>query len=772
VRIVRLHKLFALTAALYGTAFGASGQTVVNSTFLGGDHHYNNPANWSPAEVPNNTADKSYNVAAPSSINLDTDATVTNLTISGPVFGSQGHSYTVTGTTTVGASSLLQVNFGAFTISGSLSNFDAATRTLTGGSFSIFSADGGAAAGLRFPGADIVTNGASISLTGPTATMTDSLGRDAFRNFAHNLSGASFSVAVRDYTINHVFTNDGALTVVGSTGGPSALGGSLTILSLTNYDASANRLAGGTYDITASSGSPGGIPGGTARLTVAGADIVRNSASIILEITGNGTGSGTPAFTDENGNSALAHFAENEAAGVFQLKSLRQPFQTASDFENAGTVGITLSSLQIPASHVYRQVGGVTTLSGGTISGNVELLGGQLVSVEAQLPTLSTIYQGGAINGNLIVASALLNPISLGVNGSVQLSDSSRFLFRRGITGRSLAVQSTLSLAGILEIAGFSASSSATYMVAHAAAISGVFSNAPNGGRVPTMDGQGSFVVTYSSTDVTLSNYQPTVPSTQLLNISTRAQVLTGNDVAIGGFIVTGSVSKNVVIRAIGPSLPQAGVAARLQDPVIELHDSKGGVIATNDNWQDTQSPELIGSALAPDDERESAIFAGLLPGAYTAVVRGRNNTTGTVLVEVYDLTSGAQSKLANISTRGFIDPDHVLIGGLIAGGDAQGHVQVVVRAIGAGLQGSGVQNILSDPTLEVRDNNGGLIVANDDFGTPSSNTSTVPPALQPQNPTDAATGLTVTPGNYTVIVNGKNGTSGTALVEIYDVTN
>jgi hypothetical protein len=568
--MVRLPKLFVLTAALCGTAFGASPQTVVNSTFLGGNHSYNNPANWSPAEVPNNTADKSYNVAVPSSITLDTDATVTNLTISGPVFFSQGHSYTVTGTTTVGASSLLQESFGTFTINGSLSNFDAATRTLSGGSFSILSADGGAAASLRFPGADIVTNGASISLAGPTATMTDSVGRDAFRNFAHNLSGASFSVAVRDSTINHVFTNDGALIVSGSTGGPTAHGGSLTILSLTNYDGSAKRLSGGSYDIAASSGSPGGIPGGPARLTVGGADIVRNSASIILEITGNGAGSGQPAFTDENGNNALAHFAENEAAGVFQLKSLRQPFQTASDFENAGTVGLTLSSLQIPASHVYRQVGGVTTLGGGTISGNVELLGGQLIGVEALLPTLSTIYQGGAINGNLTVASALLNPVSLGVNGSVQLSDSSRFLFRRGITGRSLGVQSTLSLAGILEIAGFSASSSATYTVAHAAAISGMFSNAPNGGRVPTMDGQGSFVITYSSTDVTLSDYQPTVPSTQLLNISTRAQVLTGNDVAIGGFIITGSVSKNVVIRAIGPSLAQAGVAARLQDPVIE----------------------------------------------------------------------------------------------------------------------------------------------------------------------------------------------------------
>jgi hypothetical protein len=96
----------------------------------------------------------------------------------------------------------------------------------------------------------------------------------------------------------------------------------------------------------------------------------------------------------------------------------------------------------------------------------------------------------------------------------------------------------------------------------------------------------------------------------------------------------------------------------------------------------------------------------------------------------------------------------------------------VVVRALGAGLQSSGVPKFLPDAALEVRDQNGALIVANDDFGTPASNASTVPAALQPQNPSDAATGLSVPAGRYTVVVHGKNGASGNALVEIYDVTN
>ena len=415
---------------------------------------------------------------------------------------------------------------------------------------------------------------------------------------------------------------------------------------------------------------------------------------------------------------------------------------------------------------MYRQVGGRTTLSGGSITGNVEISGGELFAIE-DLNQSKTVLRTPAINGDLTVGAALLDPVQLRVNGSVLLSDTTRFLLEAGRPSRKgLTAQGTLTLAGTLESTAYFPSST----IAHAAAISGVFKNAPNGSRVFTIDGRGSYVVTYTSTDVTLSNYQATAPNPRLLNISTRAQVLTGDQVAIGGFIITGSDSKNVVIRAIGPSLAQSGVAAPLQDPVIELHDSKGAVIAANDNWQDTRL-EIYATTLAPTDARESAIFAALAPGAYTAVVRGKNDTTGTALVELYDLSSGSPTKLANISTRGFVDESNVLIGGLIAGGGAQDKVQVVVRAIGAGLQSSGVPNFLPDAALEVRDQNGALVAANDDFGTPSDNPSTVPTALQPQNPADAATGLTFASGQYTVIVHGKNGASGNALVEIYDVT-
>jgi hypothetical protein len=130
-------------------------------------------------------------------------------------------------------------------------------------------------------------------------------------------------------------------------------------------------------------------------------------------------------------------------------------------------------------------------------------------------------------------------------------------------------------------------------------------------------------------------------------NISTRSFVQTGDNVMIGGFIVQGTTSKRVIIRAIGPELTQYGVPNALADPTLELYDANSHLIASNDNWQHTivggiitrnQAVDIRNSGYAPGDGRESAIIASLPAGNYTAIVRGVNNTTGVALVEVYDL--------------------------------------------------------------------------------------------------------------------------------------
>src|SRR5215467_565705 len=188
------------------------------------------------------------------------------------------------------------------------------------------------------------------------------------------------------------------------------------------------------------------------------------------------------------------------------------------------------------------------------------------------------------------------------------------------------------------------------------------------------------------------STTSPTITS-WLGNISTRAFVQTGDNVMIEGFIVQGTQPKNVIIRAIGPELIPFGIANPLADPTLELHDSTGVLIASNDNWGTTiiggiitsdQVAAIRASGYAPSDVRESAMIVNLPPGNYTAIVRGVNNTTGVGLVEMYDLVPSATSILHDISTRSFVQTgDNVMIGGFIVQGTAS--KKVIARAIGPG---------------------------------------------------------------------------------------
>ena len=204
--------------------------------------------------------------------------------------------------------------------------------------------------------------------------------------------------------------------------------------------------------------------------------------------------------------------------------------------------------------------------------------------------------------------------------------------------------------------------------------------------------------------------------TTKLLNISTRLRVLTGDNALIGGFIVTGNAPKRVIVRAIGPSLTNFGIPGALADPTLELHGPGAFVTITNNNWRDTQETEIEATGLAPSNNLESAIVAMLPPGAYTAVVRGNNGGTGVGLVEAYDLAPAADAQLANISTRGFVDSgDNVMIGGFILG-NGSANARVLIRAIGPSLTAFGVPNALADPTLELHNNNGDIIAANDDW--------------------------------------------------------
>lgn len=256
----------------------------------------------------------------------------------------------------------------------------------------------------------------------------------------------------------------------------------------------------------------------------------------------------------------------------------------------------------------------------------------------------------------------------------------------------------------------------------------------------------------------------------QLLNISTRLRVGGSQAVGIGGFIITGTEPKKVILRAIGPSLGASGLGNVMADPVLELHGgTEGNVIATNDNWKEdlTSASELEALGITPADDREAATIATLSPGHYTAVIRGKDGSPGTALVEMYDVDPGADSQFGNISTLGFVGrEDDALIGGFVVAGP--GAARVVIRALGPSLATAGVLNAIQDPTLSVHDSNGS-VTGNDNWQTATTGQS-IPAALQPSDPRESAIQTTLVPGSYTAIVRGKGTETGVALVEAYNL--
>jgi|GEM_PF-1098766 len=845
----------------------AAAQTVVNSTFQphpgAGDGNYGSANNWSPAEVPNNSPERIYNVTIRDTVYLNVDATVSNLTLTGTgLIYNRGHSLAVTGHATLedphlsidsyegnaafsagslstfsggtltgyyyldnnsagsdwatlqvvgadvvtlsgatvwmtgsrtrlvdelgndGLRSLAHIDAGStltlgghqtvvagpftndgilyisshydqpgkFTVTGVLTNFEAASRTLTGGNYWLGAYDfagSNRAAVFQFAGADIVHNAALISMDGPLAKITDHNGNDALRNFVHNTPTGYFGVAQRDFSLGGNFTNDGVLNVYSAT---LSIAGSLT-----NFDPATRTLTGGTYEVNYA----------PARFIFEGADIVNNAASIHLR--------SDAGIFDKNANDALRNFNHNLPGGEFTITD-SHVITAAADFTNAGSVNvvgyqvgeISHAHFQIPAGHRYIQTAGQTRLDDGRFTGAMEINGGSLTTAaNVNIPPTPAYLEG-----DLTIRDAFFDPLALVVTGSVHLQAGAQLLTPSegsdhfGVTG-------TFAAGGTLQIRAprfRPASTERIPVVTADGGVVGTFSNAPSGGRVPTVDGLGSFIVSYTPNDISLSGYQAEPPAAQLLNISSRTNVQTGDHVAIAGFIVFGPAPKKVIVRGLGPSLSSSGIGGSLQNPTLELHDAFGSTLATNNNWQDSQAVEIQASGFAPADNRESAIIATLAPGAYTTVLAGESNTTGIGLVEVYDLAHETQSKLANISTRGFVDPDNVLIGGFIAGGPGPGNVEVVVRGIGPLLGQAGVAGFLPDPTLELRNAQGSLLAFNDDFDDAPENLEMIPPSLQLSKAKDAALPAALPPGAYTAIVRGKGGASGIALVEIYDM--
>jgi len=254
------------------------------------------------------------------------------------------------------------------------------------------------------------------------------------------------------------------------------------------------------------------------------------------------------------------------------------------------------------------------------------------------------------------------------------------------------------------------------------------------------------------------------------VNIAGRVFTQTGDKVGIAGFIVSGSGTKRIMARAIGPSL---SVNGKLQDPYLEIHDSSGSPPLTNDNWRSTQEAEIQQTGLAPTNDLESAIVKRLPAGTYTAIIRGADNSPGIGVVELYDLSTSDPAELGNLSVRASSETgDNVLFDGLILQGGSP--KRVLFRALGPSVKvnGNTVPGTLQDPTLELHDGNGGLMATNDNWPDAPNAAEIQATGLAPPDNHESAILMPLSAGNYTTIVRGVGNTTGIGLAEAYKLDN
>ncbi len=454
-------------------------------------------------------------------------------------------------------------------------------------------------------------------------------------------------------------------------------------------------------------------------------------------------------------------------------------------YGNYGTLAETMAAVNITAE----VPGGIT---GYAVAKNI-LFDGNVISDTPGLAMFVSSASAITISNNIVVNSNALGTFpswygsAIGVvpHGSIMLTKASNVLLKNnlalnryqqpekgiysdpsttsGITLQNNS-QASPTAAGTISLAPGYASGSNVTLKAEPTG-EATFSNWTENGNIVSTSTTYSFGLQTGRN--LIANFVPPAPG-QLGNISTRLGVATGANVMIGGFIISPGSSKQVLVRALGPTLFQFGVTGVLADPTLELHNGTGTIIATNDNWRDTQQAAISATGLAPPNNAESAILTTLAPSSnYTAVVRGKNNSTGVALVEVYDIDKSATTKITNISTRGFVNMnDAVMIGGFIS---TAGQVNVIVRALGPTLAQFGVPNVLANPTLELRDTNGTLLAANDDWQD-TQMAAIQSTGLAPPNALESAIVIARPPGNTTAIVRGKNNSTGNALIEVYIV--
>jgi subtilisin-like proprotein convertase family protein/uncharacterized protein YegL len=529
---------------------------------------------------------------------------------------------------------------------------------------------------------------------------------------------------------------------------------------------------------TATGGKFYASPASLAAITTAFHD-AQNVASSIPSLTANtlllGNGSGSGSFTVDSTigqlNLSLVKPA-NLSSSQVQLKNPNGTVVTPNDTITVGSEVLLSHSISNPLPGTWQVVvqnagtsSNVTYTASGipstlTYTAHVGSPAGSKVNYPAPVILRAKLYKELAIRGATVTA------LAIAPNGAVDT-----FAFHDDGTDRD-------DVAGdgnYTAVYNFNQSGLYTFKVNFGAASGQAFATYKGATKSARLDGTEPPTLSdqpINEAFTRANQIQITTIGGAFANIATRMRVETGNNVLIGGFIIAGTESKKVIVRAIGPSLGAVGVAGALSDPTLELHDSTGQLIASNDDWGTSANlQEIIDSQLSPSNPKESAILLTLAPGAYTAIVRGVGNGTGVGLIETYDLDQSVDARLANISTRGFVQTgENVMIGGTIVVG--VGPTNVIVRAIGPSLANFGVQDALLDPVLELHDSNGAIIDSNDDWESGGNTAELQANGLAPSHPHESAIFHSLAPGAYTAVVRGYQDGTGVALVEAYQLSN
>jgi CSLREA domain-containing protein len=537
---------------------------------------------------------------------------------------------------------------------------------------------------------------------------------------------------------NCTISNNQALAVGGGGGINNDSSGTIN---LTNSTVSAN-----------SAGDGGGIRSNGGTVNITGSTVSDNTAdSNSGAFSGSGHGGGllVIAGTVTVTNSALTGNSARDTGGGGNT------INGGGIYIAAGTANFTNSTLSgnsanLDGGGIYNK--SALNVSNSTLTGNTAIVGGGIYNDSAGSATIksSLIALNGSITHNFNGSF-----ISGGFN-LIDNNDGSNFPAGNPNANNDVVGTKAAPLDAKLDPAGLQDNGGRTKTIA-------LQSNSPainKGGspNAPARDQRN--YVRPDTADTGAFEFAGTIPVT-LANISTRLAVQTGDNVLIGGFIVTGTHQKKVILRAIGPSLTLPG---KLADPILELYQGNT-LLESNDNWMDSPNRQMIiDSTIPPDNSLESAIVRVLAPGAYTAIVRGVNNGTGIGVVEAYDLDRTLDSKLANISTRGPVQTgDNVLFAGFIVSGpDSQ---KVIIRALGPSVP---VPGALADPTLELHDGNGATLEANDNWVDSPNKQAIIDSTIPPPNNMESAIVRTLTPAGYTAIVRGANNSTGVAVVEVY----